>query len=81
MVGPVSRPRCGVVLGRCTFTFDQSFGVHPQKITDPEVQMKFIVAEERSDARGREDSRTGFWVGIVLLVFIAFKLAASLIGV
>jgi hypothetical protein len=49
--------------------------------------MKFIVAEERSDARGREDSRTGFWVGILLLVFIglgifvAFKLAASLIGV
>jgi hypothetical protein len=49
--------------------------------------MKFSVAEVRSDTRGREASRTGFWAGILLLVFIglgifvAFKLAASLIGV
>jgi hypothetical protein len=53
----------------------------------PEVQMKFIVEDGRADARGREASSTGFWTGILLLVFIglgifvAFKLASSLLGV
>jgi hypothetical protein len=43
--------------------------------------------EEESDAVGRELSRAGFWAGILLLVligigiFVAFKLAASLIAV
>ena len=41
--------------------------------------------EDQSDTTGREASRAGFWAGILLLVligiaiFVAFKLASSLV--